>query len=121
MMFGGVHLHVGTFYSCIIIPPPSKKKKGNKFPAPPLDLKLRSLCYDVHHSAELNHLIVLSLFPQFGSTTVKANNFGHGRQISPIVFYGSPHGVPPKRPISLLRLLHEIRIDLAEQQNSNLG
>ncbi|KAG8652962.1 DNA-directed primase/polymerase protein isoform X7 [Manihot esculenta] len=58
---------------------------------------------------------------KFGSTTVKANNFGHGRQISPIVFYGSPHGVPPKRPISLLRLLHEIRIDLAEQQNSNLG
>ncbi|KAF2315560.1 hypothetical protein GH714_040068 [Hevea brasiliensis] len=57
---------------------------------------------------------------KFGSTTVKANNFSHGRQISPFVFYGSPHGVPPKRPISLLRLLREIRIDLAEQQKSNL-
>ncbi|KAF2315540.1 hypothetical protein GH714_040041 [Hevea brasiliensis] len=52
--------------------------------------------------------------------TVKANNLSHGRQISPFVFYGSPHGVPPKRPISLLRLLREIRIDLAEQQKSNL-
>ncbi|XP_057988737.1 uncharacterized protein LOC110637438 isoform X2 [Hevea brasiliensis] len=57
---------------------------------------------------------------KFGSTTVKANNLSHGRQISPFVFYGSPHGVPPKRPISLLRLLREIRIDLAEQQKSNL-
>ncbi|KAL7146256.1 hypothetical protein ABFS83_06G028200 [Erythranthe nasuta] len=32
-----------------------------------------------------------------------------------MIFYGSPHGVPPKRPARLLRLLHEIRVDLAEQ------
>ncbi|EEF49044.1 conserved hypothetical protein [Ricinus communis] len=53
-------------------------------------------------------------------STVKANNFSRRKRISPIVFYGSPHGVPPKRPISLLRLLREIRIDLAEHQESNL-
>ncbi|GAV81937.1 hypothetical protein CFOL_v3_25390, partial [Cephalotus follicularis] len=42
------------------------------------------------------------------------------KQISPFVFYGSPIGVPPKRPLSLLRLLHEIRIDLNEQIKLNL-
>ncbi|XP_012090174.1 DNA-directed primase/polymerase protein isoform X2 [Jatropha curcas] len=57
---------------------------------------------------------------ELGLTVVGEKNFSHGRQFSPIVFYGSPHGVPPKRPISLLRLLHEIRIDLAEQQKSDL-
>ncbi|XP_050225138.1 uncharacterized protein LOC126674696 [Mercurialis annua] len=52
----------------------------------------------------------------------KKNNVGSTseKRISPVVFYGSPNGVPPKRPISLLRLLREIRIDLAQQQESNL-
>ncbi|XP_051142454.1 uncharacterized protein LOC127259282 isoform X2 [Andrographis paniculata] len=45
--------------------------------------------------------------------TVHANRFG--KQFSPIVFYGSPNGVPPKKPVRLLRLLREIRVDLAEQ------
>ncbi|XP_065869199.1 uncharacterized protein [Euphorbia lathyris] len=57
---------------------------------------------------------------KLGSNTVKGNNSSCGKQISPIVFYGSPHGVPPKRPISLLRLLNEIRINLTEGQKSNL-
>jgi hypothetical protein len=35
--------------------------------------------------------------------------------MSPIVFYGSPQGVPVKKPMSLLRLLREIRIDLKKQ------
>ncbi|KAF3432929.1 hypothetical protein FNV43_RR24031 [Rhamnella rubrinervis] len=55
-----------------------------------------------------------------GSTTGKANNFNSGKQISPVVFYGSPHGVPPKRPSRLLlRLLHEIRVDLTEHSKSS--
>ncbi|XVF12557.1 hypothetical protein REPUB_Repub08aG0129000 [Reevesia pubescens] len=54
------------------------------------------------------------------STTIKAAKFSHGKQFSPVIFYGSPHGVPPKRPLSLLRLLREIRIDLSEQEKSNL-
>ncbi|KAM6555758.1 hypothetical protein CsatB_002777 [Cannabis sativa] len=43
-----------------------------------------------------------------------------GKQISPVVFYGSPHGVPPKRPSRLLlRLLNEIRVDLFEHSKSS--
>lgn len=38
--------------------------------------------------------------------------------MSPIVFYGSPQGVPVKKPLSLLRLLREIRIDLKKQTDS---
>ncbi|XP_057480668.1 uncharacterized protein LOC130767711 isoform X2 [Actinidia eriantha] len=52
----------------------------------------------------------------FGSATVKANNFNGRKHFSPVVFYGSPHGVPPKRPSNLLRLLREIHVDLAERK-----
>ncbi|KAL1531390.1 DNA-directed primase/polymerase protein isoform X4 [Salvia divinorum] len=45
----------------------------------------------------------------------KSVNWKTSRQFSPVVFYGSPHGVPPKRPARFLKLLREIRIDLAEQ------
>lgn len=55
-----------------------------------------------------------------GSVTDRAEKDDSKKQISPVVFYGSPHGVPPKRPSSLLRLLREIRIDLAEKHRSNL-
>ncbi|KAJ6960816.1 uncharacterized protein [Populus alba] len=54
---------------------------------------------------------------KIASNAVEGKNVSQGKQISPVVFYGSPHGVPPKRPISLLRLLREIRIDLAEQKS----
>ncbi|XP_019088763.1 PREDICTED: DNA-directed primase/polymerase protein-like [Camelina sativa] len=50
-----------------------------------------------------------------GSKNVKKSV---GRQFSPIVFYGSPNGVPPKRPLSLLRLLREIHIDLSEERKA---
>lgn len=40
-----------------------------------------------------------------------------GKQISPVVFYGSPNGAPVKRPSQLLWLLREIRVDLREQNN----
>ncbi|XP_027110206.2 uncharacterized protein [Coffea arabica] len=50
-------------------------------------------------------------FPSAAITT----NLNTKKQFSPIVFYGSPHGVPPKRPARLLRLLHEIRVDLSEK------
>ncbi|TKY45271.1 DNA-directed primase/polymerase protein [Spatholobus suberectus] len=46
-----------------------------------------------------------------------AQSIGRGKQISPIVFYGSPHGVPPKKPIRMLwRLLREICPDLSQQK-----
>ncbi|GJN07504.1 hypothetical protein PR202_ga25340 [Eleusine coracana subsp. coracana] len=37
------------------------------------------------------------------------------KQMAPMVFYGSPQGVPVKKPLSLLRLLREIHIDLKKQ------
>ncbi|XP_062149691.1 uncharacterized protein LOC133858274 [Alnus glutinosa] len=57
---------------------------------------------------------------KFDSTIVKENKINRGKQISPIVFYGSPHGVPPKRPSSLLQLLHQIRVDLTGQSELSL-
>lgn len=51
---------------------------------------------------------------QIDSPAVKQNEIKSGRRFSPLVFYGSPHGVPPKRPTRLLRLLYEIRRDLSE-------
>lgn len=56
--------------------------------------------------------------PKSKEPSISANkciNLKNAKQFSPIVFYGSPHGVPPKRPARLLKLLREIRIDLAEQ------
>ncbi|KAK3008262.1 hypothetical protein RJ639_014948 [Escallonia herrerae] len=52
----------------------------------------------------------------FGTPAVKS-----GSRFSPLVFYGSPHGVPPKRPAHWLRLLHEIRVDLSEQNKLREG
>ncbi|XP_022141220.1 DNA-directed primase/polymerase protein [Momordica charantia] len=43
------------------------------------------------------------------------------KKFSPIVFYGSPRGVPPKRPYSLWKLLREIRVDLSEQTRFKLS
>ncbi|KAL0728846.1 hypothetical protein Bca4012_024939 [Brassica carinata] len=57
----------------------------------------------------------LSLDSLSGSMNVRKSI---GRQFSPVVFYGSPNGVPPKRPLSLLRLLREIRIDLTEERKA---
>ncbi|PIA34268.1 hypothetical protein AQUCO_03800095v1 [Aquilegia coerulea] len=54
---------------------------------------------------------------QLATKQVKAVNFTRGKQISPVVFYGSPHGVPAKRPTRLLQLLREIRHDLSEDKN----
>ncbi|KAH6835040.1 DNA primase [Perilla frutescens var. hirtella] len=56
--------------------------------------------------------------PKSQASTISENkrvNSKNAKQFSPVVFYGSPHGVPPKRPARLLKLLREIRIDLAEQ------
>ncbi|KAI3458089.1 hypothetical protein Pfo_014752 [Paulownia fortunei] len=56
--------------------------------------------------------------PQLQASTIsemKSVTSKNGKQFSPVIFYGSPHGVPPKRPARLLRLLHEIRVDLAGQ------
>ncbi|PKA55983.1 hypothetical protein AXF42_Ash014655 [Apostasia shenzhenica] len=50
-----------------------------------------------------------------GPSTTAAIKFRSGKQISPIIFYGSPNGVPVKRPSRILRLLREIHFDLREE------
>ncbi|XP_020590560.1 DNA-directed primase/polymerase protein isoform X2 [Phalaenopsis equestris] len=51
------------------------------------------------------------------SSTTAAIKFRSGKQISPVIFYGSARGVPVKKPSRILRLLQEIRVDL-RQENS---
>ncbi|KAJ3678650.1 hypothetical protein LUZ60_002453 [Juncus effusus] len=48
------------------------------------------------------------------STAVKLKS---GNRISPVVFYGSPQGIPVKKPTHLLRLLREIHLDLKKQND----
>ncbi|XP_010261356.1 PREDICTED: DNA-directed primase/polymerase protein isoform X3 [Nelumbo nucifera] len=52
-----------------------------------------------------------------GTTMAKAIAFSSGKQLSPVIFYGSPYGVPAKRPYRLLKLLNEIREDLTTQNS----
>jgi hypothetical protein len=74
-------------------------------------------CYKAHTSSlcQLNFLAF-----QLKSAIAKAKSCSNRKQISPVVFYGSPHGVPPKKPTRLWRLLHEIRIDLSQRKKLNL-
>uniref|UniRef100_A0A7N1A273 DNA-directed primase/polymerase protein n=1 Tax=Kalanchoe fedtschenkoi TaxID=63787 RepID=A0A7N1A273_KALFE len=51
------------------------------------------------------------------SKSTEANKINSRKQFSPIVFYGSPRGLPPKRQSRLLRLLHEIRSDISDHSN----
>jgi len=57
---------------------------------------------------------------QLKSAIAKTKSCTNRKQISPVVFYGSPQGVPPKKPTRLWRLLHEIRIDLSQRNKQNL-
>lgn len=60
--------------------------------------------------------MILMFFQPVVSTAVAIKS-NKSKQISPIVFYGSPHGAPVKRPSQLLRLLCEIHVDLREQNS----
>ncbi|XP_054811765.1 uncharacterized protein LOC129312981 isoform X1 [Prosopis cineraria] len=63
---------------------------------------------------------IQSSIQKIKSAIAKANGFGLGKQFSPVVFYGTPHGVPPKKPVHYWRLLHEIRLDLIEKNKPDL-
>ena len=90
-------------------------------------LKVQSFCTGLLKTNALMFVLLLGslnyificLLLQFDTATIKANKNNPGKQFSPIVFYGSPNGVPPKRPSSLLQLLHQIRVDLSEQNKLN--
>ena len=69
----------------------------------------------------LHDILLFNIFGfQLGSVPNKDNKVVAGWHISPGVFYGSPHGVPPKKPSSLLRVLREIHLDLSTKRRSNL-
>ncbi|MED6122374.1 hypothetical protein PIB30_039121 [Stylosanthes scabra] len=66
-------------------------------------------------STSSNATNLQSSIERLKSAAAKAKLLSRGKQLSPIVFYGSPGGVPPKKPTRLWRLLHEIRLDLSQQ------
>ncbi|KAL1206731.1 hypothetical protein V5N11_027289 [Cardamine amara subsp. amara] len=112
-------------FKCGISPPASalrEKKRSKKMLNPENDspgtcknLQLSSLSR-FSGNGERNQIDGgVSLDSVSGSRNVKKSV---GRQFSPVVFYGSPNGVPPKKPLSLLRLLREIRIDLSEERKA---
>ncbi|KAL2998735.1 hypothetical protein AAZX31_09G118500 [Glycine max] len=50
------------------------------------------------------------------SAVTRAQSIGCGKQFSPIVFYGSPCGIPPKKPTRMLwRMLREICPNVSQQ------
>ncbi|XP_078446317.1 DNA primase [Wolffia australiana] len=53
-------------------------------------------------------------------STSKACNLNGVKHISPLVFYGSPHGAPMKKPSKLLWLLREIQVDLNQREEFSL-
>ncbi|KAJ8752941.1 hypothetical protein K2173_008676 [Erythroxylum novogranatense] len=114
-------------FKCGISPPESalrEKEKQNKLNHRNEKIKVLESSNTPSPGSERQQMLNTTDGPSssekfLGSTSNKVNRTGYGRKISPVVFYGSPHGVPPKRPISLLRLLREIRIDLANEQRSN--
>ncbi|XP_042481034.1 DNA-directed primase/polymerase protein [Macadamia integrifolia] len=56
---------------------------------------------------------------QLSKENIEPIKFSNGKKISPLIFYGSPHGVPAKRPSRLFQLLHEIHDDLAAENDLN--
>ncbi|KAA8539966.1 hypothetical protein F0562_026658 [Nyssa sinensis] len=110
-------------FKCGISPPQSavRERRTNKHkfkqasPAQEVPTSSGSLSSILERKSQQNAADVQLFIEKFGSTKVKANNFNCGNQITPVIFYGSPHGVPPKRPSHLLRLLHEIHVDFSEQ------
>ncbi|CAN6588886.1 unnamed protein product [Malus baccata var. baccata] len=106
-------------FKCGISPPQSALRERKRSKS---DLKRRSKTPEVSSpgSAENTKKNTSELqlsADKSGPTSVKPNKFNRQKEFSPVVFYGSPHGVPPKKPSrSFLRLLREIRVDLATQK-----
>ncbi|CAH2070201.1 unnamed protein product [Thlaspi arvense] len=113
-------------FKCGISPPASamrERKRSKTMLNPENIITSPGTCKNLQPSSlsgkgQRNHIdgsLSLSRDSLSSSTNVKKTI---GRQFSPIVFYGSPNGVPPKRPLTLLRLLREIRIDLSEERKA---
>ncbi|XP_049365520.1 uncharacterized protein LOC125830381 isoform X1 [Solanum verrucosum] len=109
-------------FKCGISPPQSAKrerKKGKQTVKQNDTLEKLSTSSDIFSSRSKgkvqNATDVELCLQNTSSSTTKIQSLKKGSQFSPLVFYGSPHGVPPKRPARLLRLLNEIRVDFNEQ------
>ncbi|XP_059289513.1 uncharacterized protein LOC132043042 isoform X2 [Lycium ferocissimum] len=107
-------------FKCGISPPQSairERKKGKLSVKQNDTLEKLSTASDIVSSTSKGKKVQNATDVDFnvGSLTANIQNKKKGPQFSPLVFYGSPHGVPPKRPARLLRLLNEIRVDFNEQ------
>ncbi|XP_049399361.1 uncharacterized protein LOC125863227 isoform X3 [Solanum stenotomum] len=109
-------------FKCGISPPQSairERKKGKQTVKQNDTLEKLSTSSDIFSSRSKgkvqNATDVELCLQNTSSSTTKIQSLKKGSQFSPLVFYGSPHGVPPKRPARLLRLLNEIRVDFNEQ------
>ncbi|OVA02115.1 DNA primase [Macleaya cordata] len=92
-----------------------RKKSQNKFSNASLSQGEASASLRQQNSADRQ----LCMEKQLGTTEINPIKFKSRKRISPVVFYGSPHGVPAKRPKRLLQLLHEIHNDLSEENDFN--
>nr|XP_019067213.1 DNA-directed primase/polymerase protein isoform X1 [Solanum lycopersicum] len=109
-------------FKCGISPPQSairERKKGKQTVKQSDTLEKLSTSSDIFSSRSKgkvqNATDVELCLQNTSSSTTKIQSLKKASQLSPLVFYGSPHGVPPKRPARLLRLLNEIRVDFNEQ------
>ncbi|XP_015169918.1 DNA-directed primase/polymerase protein isoform X3 [Solanum tuberosum] len=109
-------------FKCGISPPQSairERKKGKQTVKQNDTLEKLSTSSDIFSSRSKgkvqNATDVELCLQNTSSSTTKIQSLKKGSQFSPLVFFGSPHGVPPKRPARLLRLLNEIRVDFNEQ------
>ncbi|KAK4726573.1 hypothetical protein R3W88_031490 [Solanum pinnatisectum] len=114
-------------FKCGISPPQSairERKKGKQTVKQNDTLEKLSTSSDIFSSRSKgkvqNATDVELCLQNTTSLTTKIQSLKKGSQFSPLVFYGSPHGVPPKRPARLLRLLNEIRVDFNEQNKLSL-
>lgn len=110
-------------FKCGVSPPQSafrQRKKGKHSVKPNDSAQAASTFCSITSSSPAgeNHQNSLETQPSIQNPSPSmaiTTNLNTKKQFSPIVFYGSPHGVPPKRPARLLRLLREIRVDLSER------
>ncbi|XP_055830768.1 uncharacterized protein LOC129899748 isoform X1 [Solanum dulcamara] len=106
-------------FKCGISPPQSairERNKGKQNVKQNDTLSTSSDIFSSRSKGKVQHETDVELCLQnTGSSTTKIQGLKKGSHFSPLVFYGSPHGVPPKRPARLLRLLNEIRVDFNEQ------
>ncbi|GKC62571.1 hypothetical protein Tco_1095169, partial [Tanacetum coccineum] len=88
-----------------------KDKQNEDVERKELSKKLSTYSNETKQLSEINIEDITT--PTFWNKNLKNIN-----DFSPVVFYCSPEGVPPKRPSRLLSLLHEIRAEVFDENKS---